>query len=334
MFSLVQNLDMLESLVGTRPPGSDLKVIDHLDAHALHWLASAPLMLAAVGEGARLAITLGGGAPGFVQAEHSTLRIALAAFDNGALFTEDTAFGALFLVPGIRESLRINGRVQALHDGDAVIAVHECYVHCAKALIRSQFWGAMAQPHANRTVAEHIAASSFIGLATADRYGNADLSPKGDPPGLLAQWRDGHLWFADRPGNRRTDSFRNMLSQPQVAAACLVPGSHQLLVLRAKAQLVSDAAMRGHFVVQGKTPALAICLQEPQVHLYRSAALERARLWPMTAPATGVDPAKTLVAHMAANKGKSVGARVASAIAAVPGLMQKGLDKDYRNNLY
>src|SRR3546814_15301730 len=70
------------------------------------------------------------------------LSIPLAMLDDPALAVPGASFGSLFLVPGIGETLRINGRVAAVADGVARIAVAECYIHCAKALIRSGFWSA------------------------------------------------------------------------------------------------------------------------------------------------------------------------------------------------
>src|SRR3546814_19661016 len=60
--------------------------------------------------------------------------------DDPALAMPGASFGSLFLVPGIGETLRINGHVAAVADGAARIAVAESYVHCAKALISSGFW--------------------------------------------------------------------------------------------------------------------------------------------------------------------------------------------------
>src|SRR3546814_10255530 len=96
-------------------------------------------------------ITLAGGAPGFATAEPAMLSIPLAMLDDPALTVPGASFGSLFLVPGIGETLRINGRVAAVADGAARIAVTECYVHCAKALIRSGFWSATPSPAAPDT---------------------------------------------------------------------------------------------------------------------------------------------------------------------------------------
>lgn len=60
----------------------DLKVIDHLDEGAKRWLAASPLMFAGFGSNGGIAVTLGGGAPGFVETISSNrLRVATALLD-------------------------------------------------------------------------------------------------------------------------------------------------------------------------------------------------------------------------------------------------------------
>ncbi|MBU5578616.1 pyridoxamine 5'-phosphate oxidase family protein, partial [Enterococcus sp. S131_ASV_20] len=77
-------------------------------------------------------------------------------------------------------------------------------------------------------------------LGTIDVEGRADLSPKGDPAGAMVRISDGVAWFADRPGNRRADSFRNILTQPRVAATVLLPGAMRIAVLFGSASLTTD----------------------------------------------------------------------------------------------
>src|SRR3546814_15012643 len=91
-----------------------------------------------------------------------------------------------------------------------------------------------------------------MALATIDAAGCADLSPKGDPAGAMAHIAGDQLWFADRPGNRRADSFRNIIAQPRIAAALLIPGSSHIAIIRGTAMLTDDANARASFEVQGK----------------------------------------------------------------------------------
>lgn len=324
----------LEAAIGKTPPAMHLKVIDHLDAGALRWIAAAPLAFVGLGAGRTVAITLAGGTPGFAQADAQTLRLPLALLDDPASVRADLACGMLFLAPGIGETLRVNGRVAAVADGEATVAVEECYVHCAKALIRSEFWSAAPLRHPPGSPEAFVAATRFVALATIDAAGRADLSPKGDPAGCMTRLDQGRLWFAERPGNRRADSYRNIIAQPRVAAALLIPGAAAVAIVTGAAHLTADAAARAAFTVRGKLPALAAGFDDLAIALRPSPALARARLWPLDAAAQGIDPAQMLGAHVRLNKDKGLGARIAGALVSIPGLMQKGLDKDYKSNLY
>src|SRR3954464_4117127 len=60
-----------------------------------------------------------------------------------------------------------------------------------------------------------IAASPFVLVASADAAGALDISPKGDPAGFVRVLDDATLAIPDRTGNRRADTFRNVLERPQ-----------------------------------------------------------------------------------------------------------------------
>lgn len=332
----VTTIEDLEATIGKTPPPMHLKVIDHLDAGALDWIAQSPLIFATAGDGSDIAVTLGGGSPGFVAVEPGELRLPLALCDHPESFRPGLGFGSLFLLPGIRETLRVNGRVVSVDGGEARIAVSECYGHCAKALIRSDFWSAAPVDLPPGSVEDFVADSRFMALATVDRDGRADLSPKGDPAGTMALVEEGRLWFAERPGNRRADSLRNLIVQPRMAALLILPGSHRVARVSGPAGITTAAERRQRFAVKDKVPALVTAVEEPAMELYDSAALVHAGLWPMTAPAS-IDAPGIFLGHIKVNRDKSLTAKVASTLFSLPGmngLMRKGLEKDYKDNLY
>lgn len=328
----------LEAVVGATPPAMHLKVIDHLDAGALRWIAESPLAFIGFGGADGVGAAPAGGAAGFAVADARTLSLPRACLDAAPAMpppAAGTPLGALFLVPGIGETLRVNGRVAACDDDRLTVAVEECYGHCAKALIRSELWAA-APAAAPADLAGFVAASRFMALATVGADGRADLSPKGDPAGAMALLDGDALWFADRPGNRRVDSFRNIIGQPRVALALIVPGADRVALVSGRARLSTDAAMRARFAVRDRTPLLAIRVDVEAADLRASPALARAALWPVVAAST-IEPARLFVEHIKANKAAGLGAALARASLSVPGvrgLLKKGLDKDYRDNLY
>ena len=70
--------------------------------------------------------------------------------------------------------------------------------------------------HLDELCRDFIALSPFIVLGTVGADGHVDMSPKGDPPGFVRVLDDHRLAIPDRPGNRRLDSFQNILSNPRV----------------------------------------------------------------------------------------------------------------------
>lgn len=331
----VRDVAALEDCIGKTPGPMALKVIDHLDAGALRWLAASPLMFAGFAAPGQLHVTLAGGEPGFTQpVGEKRFRIPAARIDDPGLARKGQGFGGLFLIPTIGETLRVNGQVVAV-DGAAIeIEVAECYVHCAKALIRSDFWTASPLGEVPADPQGFLQVCRFIALASADSEGHADVSPKGDPAGMLIRLSDDGAWFADRPGNRRADSFRNMLTQPRVAVAALVPGSTRIALLSGAARITRDEHVRAGFAVKDRTPVLATCIETPEMRLATSATLERARLWPAAAPAEPIDPAAIIVGHVRASKERGLQASLSRAAVSVPGMMKKGLEHDYKTRLY
>ncbi|MGE0626471.1 MAG: pyridoxamine 5'-phosphate oxidase family protein [Hyphomicrobiaceae bacterium] len=331
----IGDVSALESCIGKTPGPMHLKVIDHLDAGAVRWLAASSLMFAGFASSDGVAVSLGGGRAGFAEVvDPSRVRVPTAMLDDPAVAREGQGVGTLFLIPTIGETLRINGRVASV-DRDAVgIDVEECYIHCAKALIRSEFWKPDAHTAPFPEPEAYLAACRFIALATGDAASRADLSPKGDPAGAMIRPSGNAVWFADRPGNRRADSFRNMLSQPRVAVAALMPGTTRIAFVSGRAELTTDADIRASFAVQGKTPLMATRIVQPQIVLRDSPALERARPWPARAPAEAIDPAAIIAGHVRLSRERGLQATLVRTAVSVPGLMRRGLERDYKTNLY
>ncbi|MGC4098132.1 MAG: pyridoxamine 5'-phosphate oxidase family protein [Nitrospira sp.] len=335
MSDTIESIAALEACIGKVPGPIDLKVIDHLDDGALRWIAVSPLLFAAFGDGEDIGLTLAGGLPGFARPINaSRLRLPTVALDEPNLARTGCGVGALFLVPHIGETLRVNGRVVVV-DGEGIeVAVEECYMHCAKALLRSNFWTMATPSDVPDDISKFLTASRFMALATVDRQGRADVSPKGDPDGTLIRLHDGRAWFADRPGNRRADSFRNLLVQPRIAAAMLIPGCTHVAMLSGTARITTDAAVRASFSVSGKTPRLMTCVEQPTAVIVKSRALAHAQLGLAASLAEGLNPAEMFAAHVKLSKARGLQAKLMRAAVTIPGLMKKGLQRDYRNNLY
>lgn len=60
-------------------------------------------------------------------------------------------------------------------------------------------------------ISNFLAMSTFLTIASADAEGRMDVSPKGDPPGFVRVVDDTTIAIPEREGNRRADTFTNIL---------------------------------------------------------------------------------------------------------------------------
>ena len=171
----VTDVAALQARVGQLSGPRDLKVIDFLDEHSQRWIATSPFLFAAFGNGVGVRITAAGGAAGFVQVpDPRHLRLPVTLLDEPHLAQAGGGFGSLFLTPSLCETLRVNGRVLSA-DADVIeVEVQECYLHCAKALIRSDFWQPELPPEVPPSASDLLALSRFVALATIDDQGRDD----------------------------------------------------------------------------------------------------------------------------------------------------------------
>lgn len=70
--------------------------------------------------------------------------------------------------------------------------------------------------HLDRHCLAFIARSPFLLAASSDGEGHFDVSPKGDPPGFVRVLDAYTLLIPERLGNRRADTYLNVLRQPAV----------------------------------------------------------------------------------------------------------------------
>ena len=92
-----------------------------------------------------------------------------------------------------------------------------------------------------------IARSPFVLIASANAQGMMDISPKGDATGFVLVLDDKTLAVPDRPGNRRADTFTNVLENPRVGLIFFVPGKSETLRISGSAKIVRDADLRSRW---------------------------------------------------------------------------------------
>ncbi|WP_191563116.1 MSMEG_1061 family FMN-dependent PPOX-type flavoprotein [Janibacter melonis] len=125
-----------------------------------------------------------------------------------------------------------------------------------------------------------LAATPFVVVATSAADGSIDASPKGDPAGSLVHVLDERtVAIAERPGNRRVDGYRNVLTNPHVGLLCVIPGRGDTLRVGGRAHLVADAPWFDDLVVRGHRPVLALVVEVEEVFHHCAKAFLRSGLW-------------------------------------------------------
>lgn len=157
----------LRALIGEPRELVIKKQLPALDRHCRAFIALSPFLLVgtANAEG-QCDVSPRGDAPGFVLAlDDRTLAIpdrpGNRRIDSLRNIIQHGGIGLLFMVPGVEETLRINGRAQIVRDADLltrleaqgkvpelaiIVAVEEAFLQCPKALKRSHLWDAATWP--------------------------------------------------------------------------------------------------------------------------------------------------------------------------------------------
>jgi len=157
----VTSEEELRALVGKPSELAIRKEISYLDAHCRAFIARSPFVLIATsGASGRADVSPKGDPPGFVQVldEHRLVipdRPGNRRLDGMRDLLENPHVGLLFLIPGLEETLRVNGRAWIVRDEEVLarcavmgkpptlglgVYAEECFIHCAKAFKRAHLW--------------------------------------------------------------------------------------------------------------------------------------------------------------------------------------------------
>ncbi|MBW3669332.1 MAG: pyridoxamine 5'-phosphate oxidase family protein [Actinobacteria bacterium] len=143
------------------------KEVDRLDVHCRAWIAHSPfVVMATTDDEGRCDVSPKGGPPGFVRVIDNT-RLAIPdlsgnnRLDSLRNIVSSTGVALLFCIPGIEETMRVNGTATVTTDPDVLAAcrvgpvtpkvaigidVVTAFIHCGKALRRAGMWDPSAWP--------------------------------------------------------------------------------------------------------------------------------------------------------------------------------------------
>ena len=177
----------LRAHFGEVSPLAKSKVLPRLDAFCRDFIALSPFLVLATSDGeGRADASPRGDAPGFVQLlDDATLLIpdrrGNNRIDSFVNLLTAPGVGLIFLVPGINETLRVNGTGRVTTQDDLLgplvaggkvptvgllVAVEEAFFHCGKALMRANLWAGESRvergrfPTLGRIIAEQSRAMS------------------------------------------------------------------------------------------------------------------------------------------------------------------------------
>ena len=124
-----------------------------------------------------------------------------------------------------------------------------------------------------------ISLSPLCVLSSANAEGQADASPRGDPPGFVKVLDNKTLLLPDRPGNNQVDSFQNIVENPGVGLLFFVPGMNETLRVKGKAEIVTDDDELESMTVKGRPPVSGLRITVEEAFLHCGRALIRSRVW-------------------------------------------------------
>jgi hypothetical protein len=151
----------LRELIGPKKPVAVKKQMAGLDGHCRRFIALSPfLCIGTIGPDGRADVSPRGDPPGFVKVlDDRTIvipdRPGNRRVDSMTNLLTHAAVGIIFFVPGVDETLRVNGRASLLRDPEVLagmavdgkepglgirVEIDEVFFHCGKALMRARLW--------------------------------------------------------------------------------------------------------------------------------------------------------------------------------------------------
>ncbi len=231
-------------------------IADAIVPGALKFIEQQPFaVLGSVSPGGATWASLLFGAPGFARApDDRSIVIDLAraaAHPADPVFANlraDPRIGTLFIEPGTRRRLRVNGSVE--REGDLMrVAVAEAYPNCPKYIQRRHLRTRVdpAEARAEReergtdlddSARELIRRADTLFVASSNPDGGADASHRGGAPGFVEVVDERTLLIPDYPGNRMYNTFGNFVVNPRAGVSFLDFETGRLLLTTGAAEIV------------------------------------------------------------------------------------------------
>lgn len=157
----ITSTTQLRELYGFPKGRAKDKQLTALDKHAVNYIGKSPfLLISTFDKDGKMDTSPRGGNPGFIKVLNEQEVVIPDSSGNNRIdslvnIVDSGRIGTLFLIPGIDETLRVNGSAHISTDPELlsrfsseknqpktciVISIEEVFLHCAKALMRSKLW--------------------------------------------------------------------------------------------------------------------------------------------------------------------------------------------------
>ena len=160
--SIITTVEQLEAIYGRPNEASTVKVADRITPPYRVLIDKSPFVALATSGPEGLDCSPRGDLPGFIRVHDETTLMMPDRRGNNRVdslrnIVRDPRIALLFLIPGSGSTLRINGSAHVSADPDLlalfamdgkpprsviVMAVHEIYFQCARAIVRAELWNA------------------------------------------------------------------------------------------------------------------------------------------------------------------------------------------------
>ena len=174
--------EKLRNIYGKPVPAAEAKVICKFDNHCIDFIGNSPFLVLSTFNGKSMDVSPKGGTPGFVTIESETTLLLPDYAGNNRIdgllnINKFAAVGLIFMIPGVTETLRVNGTAEVLDNPLLLeqanlenrpiktvtrITVEEVFLHCGAAMVHAKLWKPETWPESRpistigRIVRDHV----------------------------------------------------------------------------------------------------------------------------------------------------------------------------------
>lgn len=133
--------------------------------------------------------------------------------------------------------------------------------------------------HIDRNCEAWIEKTTFASIASCDAQGRMDVSPKGDPAGFIKVLDRKTIAIPDRIGNKRGDTFHNVLENPRVGIMLVVPKRKEVVRINGSAEIALDEELLAMTTVNGHRPDLVLLVRVEEAFFHCGKSMIRSSMW-------------------------------------------------------